>query len=150
MMTSTDTELILFLLRLLSGALLLGILAVLFVTLWRDYQSAVVKVTSQRRIYGKLVEVNEEEDQYRDTDSSYPLLPLTSIGRAPTNTIPVDDDFASGEHALLALRNGQWWLEDRQSRNGTTINGLPISDPIVVTDGDIIGVGNRQFRIYLE
>lgn len=147
-----DAELILFILRLVSGALLLGILAVLFVTLWRDYHRAMVETTAQRRIYGRLVVVHENDDDesYSDTEISFPLLPLTSIGRAPTNTIPVDDDFASGEHALLALRNGQWWLEDRQSRNGTTINGLPIRDPIIITDGDVVGVGSQRFRIHLE
>lgn len=147
-----DAELILFILRLVSGALLLGILAVLFVTLWRDYHRAMVETTAQRRIYGRLVVVHENDDDesYSDTEISFPLLPLTSIGRAPTNSIPVDDDFASGEHALLALRNGQWWLEDRQSRNGTTINGLPIRDPIIITDGDVVGVGSQRFRIHLE
>lgn len=147
-----DTEFILFILRLVSGALLLGILAVLFVTLWRDYHRAMVETTAQRRIYGRLVVVHENDDDesYSDTEISFPLLPLTSIGRAPTNSIPVDDDFASGEHALLALRNGQWWLEDRQSRNGTTINGLPIRDPIIITDGDVVGVGSQRFRIHLE
>lgn len=147
-----DAEIILFILRLVSGALLLGILAVLFVTLWRDFHRAIVETTAQRRIYGKLVVVHENDDDesYSDTEVSFPLLPLTSIGRAPTNTVPVHDDFASGEHALLALRNGQWWLEDRQSRNGTTINGLPIRDPIIITDGDVVGVGSQRFRIHLE
>jgi len=143
-------EIILFVLRLVSGAILLGIMGVLFLALWRDYQSAIVQTQAQRRIYGRLVEVTENDENYADTEVYYPLLPLTSIGRAPTNTIPLNDDFASGEHALVALRNGQWWLEDRQSRNGTLINGLPIHDPIVITDGDIIGVGHRRFRVELE
>ena len=79
-----------------------------------------------------------------------PLLPLTSLGRSPTNTIPIHDNYASGEHALVALRGGQWWLEDRQSRNGTMINGMPITQPVIITDGDIIGVGNLSFRLELE
>ncbi|MBK8025667.1 MAG: FHA domain-containing protein [Chloroflexi bacterium] len=145
-----DIDLILFFLRLISGAILLGILAVAFVTLWRDYRSAVEKTSVQRRVYGQMIEVEEIEDGYQDTNVSYPLLPLTSIGRGLTNSIPISDDFASSEHALLALRDGQWWLEDRNSRNGTTINGLPIVDPIIVTDGDIVGVGSRRFRIHLE
>lgn len=148
--TPPDTQLVLLLFRLISGALLLGILAVLFIALWRDFRSAVEKTSVQRRIYGKLIEVVENDDGFQETAVSHPLLPLTSIGRAPTNTITLDDDFASGEHALLALREGQWWLEDRKSRNGTTINELPIGDPVIVTDGDVIGVGNRRFRIHLE
>lgn len=142
-------DLALFLLRLLSGAALVAVLGVLFLFMWRDYRSAVVQAEAKRRSYGRLSEVQQLDSSYVAIQS-YPLLPLTSIGRSPTNTIVIDDDFASGEHALVALRNGQWWLEDRQSRNGTTINGVPITQPVIITDGDIIGVGNMQFRLELE
>ncbi len=145
-----ETELTLFLLRLVSGALLIALLALLFIAMWRDYRSAVVQTEASRRAYGKMVELRELDDAYVVTGQTFALLPLTSLGRSPTNTIPINDDFASGEHALVALRNGQWWLEDRQSRNGTTINGMPISQPVIITDGDIIGVGSVRLRLDLE
>jgi pSer/pThr/pTyr-binding forkhead associated (FHA) protein len=84
------------------------------------------------------------------TGETYPLLPLTSLGRSPTNTIRINDTFASGDHALLAMRSGQWWLEDRRSRNGTMLNDLRVTQPVVVTDGDVIGIGNIKFRVELE
>lgn len=84
------------------------------------------------------------------TGEDYPLLPLTSLGRSPTNTIPINDTFASSEHALVAMRNGQWWIEDRKSRNGTLLNDLPVTEPIVITHGDIIGIGTMKFRLELE
>ncbi len=145
-----STELTLFLLRLVSGALLVGVLALLFVVMWRDYRSAVVQAEASRRAYGRLVELREIDDSFTPTGHSYPLLPLTSFGRSPTNTILVTDTYASGEHALVALRSGQWWLEDRQSRNGTTINGMPITHPVIITDGDIIGIGSVSYRLELE
>ncbi|MFN8448845.1 MAG: FHA domain-containing protein [Anaerolineae bacterium] len=145
-----STELTLFLLRLISGSLLVGVLALLFVVMWRDYRSAVVQVEASRRAYGRLIELREIGENYAPTGQTYPLLPLTSLGRSPTNTIAIEDSYASGEHALVALRSGQWWLEDRQSRNGTTINGMPITQPVIITDGDIIGVGSLCFRLELE
>lgn len=143
-------ELTLFLLRLISGALIVAVLAVLFVIMWRDYRSAVVQVESSRRAYGRLVELREVDEGYAITGQTYPLLPLTSLGRSPTNTIHITDDYASGEHALVALRGGQWWLEDRQSRNGTAINGMPVTQPVIITDGDIIGIGSVSYRLELE
>lgn len=145
-----SADLLLFFLRLVSGALLVAVLVLLFVIVWRDYRSAVLQAESTRRTHGRLIEVREIEDGYAPTGQIYPLLPLTSLGRSPTNTIPINDDYASGEHALVALRGGQWWLEDRQSRNGTTINGMPVNQPVIITDGDIIGVGHAQFRLELE
>ena len=143
-------DLTLFLLRLISGALIIAVLALLFVVMWRDYRTAVAQVESSRRTYGRLVELREIDDSFVATGKTYPLLPLTSMGRSPTNSIPIPNDYASGEHALVALRNGQWWLEDRQSRNGTAINGMPITQPVIITDGDIIGIGSVLFRMELE
>ncbi|MBK9751162.1 MAG: FHA domain-containing protein [Chloroflexi bacterium] len=143
------TDAVLFILRLLAGVILLAVLAILFLVMWRDYKSALIHVESSRRAYGRLVAV-EELDGVQIAGQVYALLPLTSIGRSPTNTITIDDDFASGEHALVAYRGGQWWLEDRQSRNGTTINDIPVKQPIIITDGDVIGIGSCRFRLDLE
>jgi len=143
-------EITLFVLRLASGAALLLILALLFVFLWRDYRSATSRVEASKRSYGRLIELTEIDGVYTPVGETHALLPLTSIGRSPTNTIPIRDSFASGEHAVLAMRSGQWWLEDRQSRNGTTLNGMPVTQSIIITDGDIIGIGKLHFRVELE
>ena len=143
-------DLALLLLRFLSAALLLLLLLVIFMAVWRDYRATTSSMIATRRSHGQLVAMRELNGQYVLTGATYPLLPLTSLGRAPTNTILVDDHFASNEHALLAMRNGQWWLEDRQSRNGTTLNELVVRQPIIITDGDIIGIGNMRYRLELE
>lgn len=145
-----STELILFLLRLLSGVLLITVLIVLFAFMWRDFRSATTQVEAGRRAYGRLTVLYEVDSNHAVTGQAYPLLPITSLGRAPTNTIPIDDGFASSEHAVVALRNGQWWLEDRQSRNGTVLNGMPVTQPTIITDGDIIEIGKMRFRLDLE
>jgi pSer/pThr/pTyr-binding forkhead associated (FHA) protein len=97
-----------------------------------------------------VIVLHELDGNYVKTGDVYPLQPLTSLGRAPTNAIRVDDGFASSEHALLALRGGQWWLEDRNSRNGTTLNGVAVNQPVIVTDGDLIGIGKMRFRLEME
>lgn len=145
-----STDVILFLLRLISGGLLLAILIALFVVIWREYHSAVKDAELERRVYGRLVLLRTVDAIEVATGEIYPLLPLTSLGRAPTNTVRINDTFASSEHAMVAFRSGQWWLEDRKSRNGTTLNDMPVNQPIVVTDGDLIGIGQLKFRIELE
>jgi hypothetical protein len=144
------TELVLLLLRFISGLLLIGLLLTLFLTMWREYRSTFVQVEARRRSYGQLVVLREIDGRLMMTGENFPLLPLTSLGRAPTNTIPINDTFASSEHALVAMRNGQWWIEDRKSRNGTLLNDLPVTEAMVITHGDIIGIGNMKFRLELE
>lgn len=144
------TDVLLFILRIISASLLILLLLSLLWIIWRDYRATLRDLESRRRSYGYLVLLQEIEGNYHPIGKKYPLLPLTSLGRAPTNTVIIEDDFASSEHALLAMRNGQWWLEDRQSRNGTTLNDIPVYKPMVITNGDIIGVGHLYFRLDLE
>ena len=78
------------------------------------------------------------------------LVMSTSLGRSPTNTVALNDSFASGEHALIMLRGGQWWLEDRGSSNGTLLNGYRVEEPVVLSAGDIIVVGQVELKLELE
>lgn len=143
-------DVVLFLLRVLSGLFLAGFLAAIVGLLWRDYRSAAVAVQVNRRVHGQLVALTKIENVYAETGATHPLLPITTIGRAPTNDIVIQDTFASSEHALIILRNGQWWLEDKGSRNGTLLNNDAITTPIIITDGDVVSIGSTSFRLVLS
>ncbi len=85
-------------------------------------------------------------------DSSQPLsfqqLQI-SIGRDPSCNVCFNDNTVSAQHARLEFRQSQWWLEDLQSTNGTFVNGVNVTQPIVVTTGDEVSVGHVHFRIEL-
>lgn len=144
-----ETAVLLFILRVVSAGLLIAFMGTLSWLVLRDYRQAVTESAAQRRSYGQLVSMLEVDGKLLKTGQNYPLLPLTSLGRSPTNTVPIEDTFASGEHAVLTRRSDQWWLEDRRSRNGTTLNGIAVEKPVIVTDGDVIGIGKMHFRIEL-
>lgn len=143
-------ETVLFLLRVAAGLLILAFLGALFIMIWRDYRMTGKEVESRTRKRGRLVVLQADTNSSLKPGTSFPLLPLTSLGRAPTNTISLKDSFASGEHALVALRGGQWWLEDRRSSNGTLLNGYRIEEPVVVSTGDVISIGQVDLKLELE
>jgi hypothetical protein len=122
----------------------------MFVMLWKDYRTTVTQMDLRSRTYGQVTAIQEVNGEHEATGDFFPLRPLTRLGRSPTNNIVIDDSFASGEHARIVLREGQWWLEDRNSRNGTMLNGTLVNQPVVVTDGDLIGIGEKLFRFDLE
>ena len=142
-------ETILLALRLLGGLLLLLFVAALLLSIRRDMALTAAQVSARRRKHGQLV-VIAAEDVPLDVGTAFPLLPVTSLGRAPANTVHVPDSYASSYHALLTLRTGRWWLEDRGSRNGTTLNEQPLDAPTVVSAGDVIGVGRVELKVELE
>lgn len=141
-------EITLFILRLLSGALLFALIILLFIAVWRGARAAGRSAETIRRHFGRIVQVDSVGED--GAPIVYPLLRLNTLGRAPYNSIVIDSGFASADHAMIVLREDQWWLEDRQSRNGTTLNGSPIAQSVVVTDGDVIGIGEARFRLELD
>jgi len=143
-------ELILLALRIISGVLLLSILFTVFIVLWRDYRAVAAQAQVHRRVYGHLVGLANLGDDFIPTGDTFRLRPLTTMGRSPTNHVVIDDATASSSHAMIGLREGHWWLEDKNSRNGTLLNGERITTPTIVTDGDIVGIGNAYFKIVLE
>ena len=142
-------EVLLFALRVAAGLLLLVFIGAVFVMMWRDYRATTREVDTRTKRRGRLVIMRADGTGMR-IGTAFPLLPLTSLGRSPTNTITLNDTFASGEHALVTLRGGQWWLEDRGSSNGTLLNGYRIEEPVVISTGDVIGVGQVELKLELE
>jgi S1-C subfamily serine protease len=68
-----------------------------------------------------------------------------SVGRAPEATLRFDaerDLAVSSRHAVLYTENGQWWVRDLGSRNGTYVNGRRIVEPASLSNGDRIAFGN--------
>jgi pSer/pThr/pTyr-binding forkhead associated (FHA) protein len=141
-------DVLLLILRILLVVLLYGFLTAIFLILWRDLRQAIV-TTETNRPHAHLVVLDCEPDTLA-VGSTFPLQPVTSIGRSPANTIPIHDTYTSGHHSLLAWREGQWWLEDQGSRNGTLLNDARISTPTIVNTGDIIGIGQTRLRLEIE
>lgn len=78
------------------------------------------------------------------------LVSQTRIGRAEDNDIVLADDCVSSRHAEVVFRDGNWWLNDLASRNGTLLNGAAIDSPVVLRHGDAIGVGNVVLNLNLK
>jgi hypothetical protein len=94
---------------------------------------------------GRLVVVKspalEEESEYVLDSAGI------TIGRASQNTVALDDDeFASASHARVEPRQDGVWLEDAGSTNGTYLNGVKLSRPRKLTPGDLVRVGETDFR----
>jgi hypothetical protein len=143
-----DGALLLFLLRLLSAFLLLAFLGLIVWFMRQDARALTQALAQQSRVYGHLRVVAAPPDG-PGPGSQYPLAPVTSIGRAARNTLTLDDGYLSNEHALITWRNGQWWLEDRDSRNGTFLNNMPVHDAVVLATGDLITLGETELRVDL-
>jgi FHA domain len=70
-----------------------------------------------------------------------------TVGRGPLNDLQLlEDDFASGRHALFDPRRDGVWIEDIGSTNGTFVNGVRLTSSRRLTPGDIVRIGETDFR----
>jgi Nif-specific regulatory protein len=72
-----------------------------------------------------------------------------SIGRDRSNLLPIEDSSVSRRHcSIRRLAADQFEIRDMESRNGTAVNGLPITAR-VLQDGDEIRLGDCHFLFLL-
>lgn len=62
----------------------------------------------------------------------------TVVGRQELCDFIVADATISRQHARIELRADGYYVEDLHSRNGTTVNGIPIGAAERLADGDIV------------
>ena len=109
---------LLFILRLVGAAILLAFLAVIAWLIYQDLRLVARAAAAQEKPHSILRRLDGE------AGAVFPLAPVTSIGRAPGNTIVLEDDYVSNEHALLTAGPAVV-VEDLNSRNGTLLTGAP-------------------------
>ncbi|HTH70447.1 MAG TPA: FHA domain-containing protein [Candidatus Saccharimonadales bacterium] len=76
-----------------------------------------------------------------------PLRAVSSVGRDAGNDIVLNDEAASAKHAIVSFADGEWWLEDAGSTNGTVLNGSRIWDRERFHYGDEVAVGRIALRL---
>jgi hypothetical protein len=73
----------------------------------------------------------------------------TVIGRDSTNAAYVDDRQVSRHHAKITCVDGDFWIEDLNSLNGTRVNGATVSKQ-KLADNDQINVGDTILTFALD
>ena len=143
----------------------IGFLVLLYLFLWKIVRTAsrdlrtpqesfvlapqqVRKATApEKRARGRLVVVTDDAADGEGNGRAFDIdAAAVTVGRGHPNDIPLDDEFASTQHARLEARADGVWLEDVGSTNGTVVNGTRIDGPRKLAPGDVIRIGDTDFR----
>jgi hypothetical protein len=143
-------DVFLLILRILFVVLLYLFLLQVVISITRDLRkTAVVTESGGNRntpVAGHLVVVDSGPSSLMP-GARYDLQLQTTVGRGPTNTIPITDSFISSEHSRLWFRNGGWFVQDAGSVNGTFVNDQPAYEALPAKPGDIIRIGYIRFKL---
>jgi pSer/pThr/pTyr-binding forkhead associated (FHA) protein len=137
---------ILFGIRLLSALLLLIFLGGLAWIAYQDLRATAQLLKQEKQSQGFLRVLSSDNRDFA-AGTLFPMLPVTTIGRAQGCTILIDDGYVSSEHAMLTQRGKQWWLEDLGSSNGTFLNDIALTEAVVLSVGDIIAIGGTRLMV---
>ena len=77
--------------------------------------------------------------------TGYPLLGEDTIGSSPDNTISLDDETVSPQHARVSFQEGAWTVEDLGSTSGIIFQGKRVNK-VVLASGDTFQIGSFTFR----
>lgn len=69
------------------------------------------------------------------------------IGRSPSCTLVLDDDYSSSRHARIFLRSDTWFVEDLGSTNGTFIGAERVLAPMPLSLGSTVRVGQSTLEL---
>lgn len=78
------------------------------------------------------------------------IIPIRSdltIGRKDGNSIVLNEQHVSGEHAKILIKNNSLFIEDLNSTNGTYLNGTKINGKKKLSNKDEVKIGNVVFKI---
>jgi two-component system, NtrC family, response regulator HydG len=75
-----------------------------------------------------------------------PAVP-TRIGRGLECDIVLSDPLSSRVHATVVCKDGDWWVRDAGSRNGSFVSGQKIDEARLV-EGTILRIGSSEFSFH--
>jgi hypothetical protein len=81
-----------------------------------------------------------------DPGARFDLIGGLSIGRSGECDVRIDDRYASGLHARVFSREGRTYVEDMRSTNGTLLNDAELKGEAELIDGDVVRIGDTEFR----
>ncbi|MDD3766281.1 MAG: FHA domain-containing protein [Eubacteriales bacterium] len=95
--------------------------------------------------------LTDKKSLYFDVDSVYPLdTEHIIIGRSEKCDISINDLYMSTRHVQLWFEDGEWYIADLGSTNGTYINGRKMKDePLILDSGDTIKIGQLEFLVVI-
>jgi len=75
-------------------------------------------------------------------------VPKTILGRHPDCQVVIEVGAVSRQHCAVVEENGDYFIEDLKSRNGTFLNSEPVQNRKRLYDGDVIRVCEVEFSFH--
>jgi len=89
--------------------------------------------------------INRRDSLPYKINEHYVIGDELTLGRHGSNHVVIKDPFISKKHFRIIFDEGEYFLEDLNSANGTYLNGERIEDVVRLTSNSRIQIGNIEF-----
>lgn len=137
------TATIIFILRIILALLLIGFIAAFFLTTSRQLKTQ-MKLLSPNIIIHLRLSYKDKPDE----DSFLIQQSDVLVGRDPNCKVHIPNETISAQHARIYLIDQNWWIQDLNSTNGTFLNDERIEQPCILTNNDLVQVGNVKLIVH--
>lgn len=114
--------------------------------MYKDMKNGDKKVRKRKKEFGLEI-INCGLSNELRKGSVVPISRELTIGRKEDNMIVLSENYVSGHHARIYIRNGKYILEDLNSTNGTILNGQKLDDKSYLKVNDEIEIGTVMFKV---
>lgn len=114
--------------------------------MYKDIKSGGKKKVTRKKAFGLEV-LDAGENSILKNGGVIPIQGELTIGRKNNNMLVLDDQFVSGNHVRIFIKNTDNMIEDLGSTNGTELNGVRLEERAILKVGDEIQVGSALFKV---
>jgi pSer/pThr/pTyr-binding forkhead associated (FHA) protein len=114
--------------------------------MYKDIKGGGKKKSAKKNAFGLEV-LQAGENSILRKGGIIPIQGELKIGRKNTNHLILEDQFVSGNHVRIFLRNTDYMIEDMGSTNGTKVNDERLEERAILRVGDEIQVGSAVFKV---
>jgi pSer/pThr/pTyr-binding forkhead associated (FHA) protein len=142
------------------SALKYGLLALLFLFIWRSMRWTVRGMNVDRTIAARGAGRGKETAASAPPPTTLVVYPpdggrprtfrmatSMTVGRALDCEVKLEDTYASQQHARVFGKESSWYVEDLGSTNGTFVNDQKLAAPAQVQPGDRIRIGTTVLEL---
>lgn len=122
-----------------------AIIVVALVIIYKDMKNGGKKGIRRKSLGLEIVQPGENSNLKKG--GVIPIHGVLTIGRKENNLLILSDQYVSGHHARIYLKNNQYYLEDLGSTNGTLFNGRRVEEKEILNAGDEIRIGSSYFKV---
>lgn len=114
--------------------------------MYKDIKGGNKKRVVSRRLGLEVIKVGDNKSNLK-VGSVIPIHTKLTIGRKEDNLLALHDQYVSGYHAMIFVKNNDYFIKDLNSTNKTLVNGKELVKVLNLKLEDEIVIGEYAFKV---